>query len=537
MIVPVYTPGDWVAVVTDGAVALLPPTIDEDRLTQVWDALRESSDLTHSLTVLARGGLVGLPPFALVSVVDGHVRGFLRGDVRLFTAGADGTHEHSAVHVATWAEINVAGAGAVTVAVPAQVAPDRRDPRMPALAAVVRASSVEVSLRAGVEAPSPVPPVREPVAGAPAASETTTKDGLEAEVLDAEHLLDPSIPVPGRAARRALVADQPDVGAPTSHAATAPAAPQPSPDPVRDAERAREYVARRARATSAQVPLRDRSSVPDAAPATSRRTGYDAARRAEPVVLPAASTTSASPLVARAVEVAPPPPPEAPVQAVPAVHAAPLPPVTPSAPSAPAALGPAAPARVAFDPALVDPTFAEMTVVPTLEPEPVALELTGPDVAALVDDDDRYGSTVLSTSLVEIRRQMNDREPEALPGPFPVPAVPRVHKIRMSSGLLVPLDRAVLIGRAPVVSRVAARDLPRLVTVVSPNQDISRTHAQVHTDGEDVLVTDLNSTNGMLLTEAGHPPRRLRSGEPTPIAPGALVDLGDGVTFTLERDR
>ena len=527
MIVPVYTPGDWVAVVTDGAVALLPPTIDEDRLTQVWDALRESSDLTHSLTVLARGGLVGLPPFALVSVVDGHVRGFLRGDVRLFTADADGTHEHSAAHVATWAEINVADAGAVTVAVPAQVAPERRGPRMPALAAVVRASSVEVSLRAGVEAPSPVPPAREPAAGAPAASETTTKDGLDADALDAEQPLDPSIPVPGRAARRALVTDEPVAGARTSHAATAPAAPQPSPDPVRDAERAREYVARRARATAAQAPLRDRSSVPDAAPASSRR-GYDAARRAEPVVVPATSATSASPLVARADEVAPPPPPATSVPAVPSATPVPVPPAAPAQ---------AAPAPGGLDPALVDPTFAEMTVVPAAEPEPVALELTGPDVSALVDDDDRYGSTVLSTSLVEIRRQMNNREPDALPGPFPVPAVPRVHKIRMSSGLLVPLDRAVLIGRAPVVSRVAARDLPRLVTVVSPNQDISRTHAQVHTDGEDVLVTDLNSTNGMLLTEAGHPPRRLRSGEPTPIAPGALVDLGDGVTFTLERDR
>lgn len=498
MIVPVYTPGDWLAVVTDGAVALLPPTIDEDRLTQVWDALRESSDLTHSLTVLARGGLVGLPPFALVSVVDGHVRGFLRGDVRLLTADADGVREHSAAHVATWAEINVADAAAVTVAVPAEVAPDRRGPRMPALAAVVRASSVEVSLRTGVEAPSPVPPARAPEPGAPAASETTTRDGLDLD--DAASPLDPSTPSSpqGRAARRALLTEQPVEGARPSHHAQAPAPPQPSPDPVRDAERAREYVARRARATSAQGSGRERSSVPDAAPAASRRTGYDAARRAEPAVLPATSSTSASPLVARMRETPPPPAP--------------------------------------LDPVLA-PSLVEMTVVPAAEPEPVAPDLTGPDVSALVEDDDRYGSTVLSTSLVEIRRQMNNREPEAVPGPFPVPAVPRVHKIRMSSGLLVPLDRAVLIGRAPVVSRVAARDLPRLVTVVSPNQDISRTHAQVHTDGEDVLVTDLNSTNGMLLTEAGHPPRRLRSGEPTPIAPGALVDLGDGVTFTLERDR
>ena len=72
--------------------------------------------------------------------------------------------------------------------------------------------------------------------------------------------------------------------------------------------------------------------------------------------------------------------------------------------------------------------------------------------------------------------------------------------------------------------------------MVSPNQDISRTHAQVRVDGEDVLVTDLNSTNGMFLIEPGLPPRRLRSGEPTPLRALAVVDLGDDVTFTLESD-
>lgn len=520
MIVPVYTAGDWLAVITDGAVALLPPTIDEERLAQVWDALRESADLTHSLTALARGGLVGLPPFALVSVVDGHVRGFLRGDVRLLTSDADGTREHSAAHVATWAEINVADAAAVTVAVPADIAPTRRGPRMPALAAVVRASSVEVRLRESVEAPSPVPPVREPEPGTSSdsvTSETTTRDGLDHGAVDGASALDRSASVPAvRAACRALAVDE---AAGASSAASIPAgstgaAPQPSPDPLRDAERAREYVARRARATSSArgvpavpaVPAEPVASraVPDADPtgAATPPTGAVPPSGGTPSVVDrarrSAAATSASPLVARTTASVPPPPPPPP-------------------------------------PAL--PDVVEMTVVPAVEPGPVEIELTGPDVAALVSDDDRYGSTVLSTSLVEIRRQMNEREPAALPGPFPVPAVPRVHKLRMSSGLLVPLDRAVLIGRAPVVSRVAARDLPRLVTVTSPNQDISRTHAQVHTDGEHVLVTDLNSTNGMLLTEPGQAPRRLRSGEPTPISPGALVDLGDGVTFTLERDR
>ena len=149
MIVPVYASGDWFAIVTDGAVALLPPTITEAKLTQVWEALRESADLTHSLTALARNGLVGLPPFALVSVVDGNVRGFLRGDVRLLVTDDHGTQEHTASHVATWAEINVPDAAALTVAVPAAVAPTGRTVRMPALAAVVRASRVEVRLRDG----------------------------------------------------------------------------------------------------------------------------------------------------------------------------------------------------------------------------------------------------------------------------------------------------------------------------------------------------------------------------------------------------
>lgn len=523
MIIPVYTHGDWVAIITDGAVALLPPSIDEVRLAQVWDALRESPDLTHSLTVLARGGLVGLPPFALVSVVDGHVRGFLRGDVRLLTADAHGTSEHSAAHVATWAEINVADAGAVTVAVPASVAPVVDGLRMPALAAVVRASSVEVRLRAAVEAPRPAPVVVE-AAPAPARSETTTRDGLADDLAsdpatDDDHR--PGAPS-RRAARRALAAE---------HPAEPVSSPQPSPDPVRDAERAREYVARRARAraSAAESPAGSpmattrvpTGAVPSAAvPARAAQAG---AAPVDPGQTSPAQTSPAETATARDSSSRSSGVPDAGPVARRAAAATPQP-VPPTSASVP-------------PPPLVDSPISEMTVVPATEPEPLPSDLTGPDVQALLGDDDRFGSTVLSTSLVEIRRQMSSREAGALPGPFPVPAVPRVQKIRMSSGLLVPLDRAVLIGRAPVVSRVAARDLPRLVTVVSPNQDISRTHAQVHTVGEDVLVTDLNSTNGMLLTEAGQAPRRLRSGEPTPISPGALVDLGDGVTFTLERDR
>ena len=84
------------------------------------------------------------------------------------------------------------------------------------------------------------------------------------------------------------------------------------------------------------------------------------------------------------------------------------------------------------------------------------------------------------------------------------------------------------------MSRVTNDQLPTLVTVPSPNNDISRTHVQVRQDGEDVVVTDLNSTNGVLVARDGGAPQRLHPGEPFAVLPGAVVDIGDGVTFTVE---
>ena len=83
--------------------------------------------------------------------------------------------------------------------------------------------------------------------------------------------------------------------------------------------------------------------------------------------------------------------------------------------------------------------------------------------------------------------------------------------------------------------RVPDRDLPRLVTLPSPQQDISRTHAEVRADGDDVLVTDLHSTNGTVVTRPGEGARPLAPGQATVIARGEVVDLGDGVSFTVER--
>lgn len=150
---------------------------------------------------------------------------------------------------------------------------------------------------------------------------------------------------------------------------------------------------------------------------------------------------------------------------------------------------------------------------------------------------DHDGHPVLSSDVVTLRRQLPAWAGDAIPGPFTVPAprTPPPAKLLMSSGLVVSLNRPVLIGRAPQVTRVPNREIPRLVTVASPNHDISRTHAEVRQEGEDVVVTDLRSTNGVLLLRQGSRPQRLHPGEPTVVESGVVVDLGDGVSFIVEK--
>ena len=93
-----------------------------------------------------------------------------------------------------------------------------------------------------------------------------------------------------------------------------------------------------------------------------------------------------------------------------------------------------------------------------------------------------------------------------------VAARPRASCCRPGSSC--PLDRAVLLGRAPQVARVTNRELPRLITVPSPQQDISRTHAEVRVEGEHVVVTDLDSTNGIHVSRPARVPDGCTRGSP-----------------------
>jgi len=92
----------------------------------------------------------------------------------------------------------------------------------------------------------------------------------------------------------------------------------------------------------------------------------------------------------------------------------------------------------------------------------------------------------------------------------------------------------VLVGRAPSVSQVSGGNIPRLVTVGTADQDISRTHARFVLEGGTVVVTDLHSRNGTMIVLPGKEPQKLRAGEPTAVIVGTVVDFGGGVTLTVE---
>jgi hypothetical protein len=122
---------------------------------------------------------------------------------------------------------------------------------------------------------------------------------------------------------------------------------------------------------------------------------------------------------------------------------------------------------------------------------------------------------------------LQEQEPVVIPRPS-------MGMLQFSTGQLVELDRRVVVGRSPSAERVSGDDLPQLVQVESPEQDISRSHVEVRLDGWHVVLVDLDSVNGTVVTLPGRSPERLHPREPYPLVPGAVVDLAGEVTFRFE---
>ena len=151
------------------------------------------------------------------------------------------------------------------------------------------------------------------------------------------------------------------------------------------------------------------------------------------------------------------------------------------------------------------------------------------DESAVVDDTLHDGETVLTSDIAKIRgKRRAKKEPvESAPAQNLVLAV-------STTGTRESLAQPILVGRSPSVSQISGGQIPRLLTVGTPDQDISRNHVQVTLEGGTVVVTDLHSRNGTMIELPGKSPQKLRAGEPTSVILGTVIDLGSGVTLTVE---
>ena len=107
------------------------------------------------------------------------------------------------------------------------------------------------------------------------------------------------------------------------------------------------------------------------------------------------------------------------------------------------------------------------------------------------------------------------------------------HRIRINRQEPIPLNTPAVIGRSPVSPRIAVGGLPRLVPVPSPGREVSNTHVELRQQGSSVIVTDLRSTNGTIVSIPGSPSQKLRQGESLVVSAGTVVDIGDGNTVEV----
>lgn len=179
------------------------------------------------------------------------------------------------------------------------------------------------------------------------------------------------------------------------------------------------------------------------------------------------------------------------------------------------------------------PTDALPASAPLEQVPPVA-PVAPPVPGAVTPSDDQDGLTQAGA-------------PPAPPTPAGIPGQPQapavlgrpVARLVFSHGETLPVDRTIVIGRAPEVRRRGRDEEPLLFTVPSPGLEISSTHLEIRpgtgVDHGTATATDLGSTNGTVVMQPGLPPEELRPGLATALVPGTVIDLGDGLTIQVTR--
>ncbi|WP_223690222.1 FHA domain-containing protein [Leifsonia poae] len=97
-------------------------------------------------------------------------------------------------------------------------------------------------------------------------------------------------------------------------------------------------------------------------------------------------------------------------------------------------------------------------------------------------------------------------------------------RLVLPTGRFIPLDGTVLVGRNPV--GFGPWGEAELITVDDPASSVSKTHAAFEPSSGSVRVTDVHSTNGIVVVAPGGAETELVPGIPADAANGAVVRLG-----------
>jgi hypothetical protein len=503
-----YSPGAWRAVVAPGGVVVLPPTVDGALLGRIRAALDSGEGLGAVLSSLAEafgGGFSALPPFAVATFdADGGLRLAVRGEVSVSISEESGPVVVSGAGVSTWSERAGSAATAFVVSTPEDSAGGES---FAIVSGVVLVSEVTVGAGAAIASPPAATPTAVTVPAPEAAPAPS------------------AVPVPApETAPAPSAAPAPEV-TPEPAAAPEPVSepePEPEPEPIPDVELTQD-VASELENSQAEELESTQAELPD--DAYDHLWGATVVKSVEDAAVRELDDEEAEADSAAAVPVAPPTPP------TPAPEPAPQTPPTPTpAPAVPGTgLIDSVPGFGSVGAASGSPALLG-TTVPPAAPRPPQSAVAPVAPAAGPDGDDHDGLTV-TVSELEAMRRLADADAAPAAAGLPADALGR---IVLSTGESYDLDRPVIIGRRPRANRVQADAVPVLVTVASPEQDISRNHLEIRLEGRHVLAVDLATTNGSVLHREGTPPKRLGPNEPELVLSGDVIDLGDGVTVAFE---
>jgi len=109
-----------------------------------------------------------------------------------------------------------------------------------------------------------------------------------------------------------------------------------------------------------------------------------------------------------------------------------------------------------------------------------------------------------------------------------------VGTLRLPDGKSVPVDRVIVLGRAPRVLEGHDPDSIYLARIVDPSHEVSSQHATVSAQGGKAWVTDLDSTNGTEVVDRTGARVRIAPNTPHAIESGFSIVLGEVATAFFE---